>query len=345
MMTGPVLTFVGAQEMIAHNAGEFAFYTAFVVVIELYIFALGGFLNGQRIFKPEFFVCVISLVVNTTIVWYVTAVAHVGIFGVAMSINFRRCFHLAATIIAAKMAGAFEGTWSFPRPGELFVKERWMVLLSQTIPAGLDSLIQKSSVSITLALAARMGQAQTAAYDILMQLSIMQAMIMWGFTQGFSITMAQRLGAQQPKRAKGIIMVGLAFIYGLLSISACIFFFGLTPIARFASHDPAVVEEIESITWFLTLNCFFSGALGTLMDIVVKQGKPEIVMITIAPCVWLLGLPISLLLAPHLGLQGIFWGPSVGYALANTILIVVVLRSDWEALASRASLRAEVKEA
>jgi len=343
MMTGSVLTFLGAADNIAQPAGEFAIDTSYVVFAELYCHAITGYCVGMGMIWVEVRCCFATLVFGTISVWYYTVVVDAGIFGLAMITSLRRIFHLVTLVCLARWMGAFDKCWRAPRVEELMHKDRWLTLIGQVIPAGLDGALQRIATSLNVALAARLGMVETAAYDMVIQLTLMMIFILWGLDSCFVIVMAQRLGAGEARRAAGITKVGLAFVYSFLIVVSIAVYAFIPYFARLASHDPKVVATLDSIRLFPAINILMSGGLAVCGDILTKQGRPQLVMVTMFPLVWMIGVPISIVFARTWGLPGIFLGPSIAYSASHAILLMYVLKSDWEALAEQAGVRAEVK--
>jgi len=342
-ITGDVLTFVGVGDAVALPAGEFATYTSFVLVFELYSAALVGYLIGQGILTADVVVSFFMVIFGSSLLWYLTAVAKVGVFGAAMCTSFRRVLHLVLLVYVARSMGGFGKCWETLKSDELLKMKRWKVLIGQVIPAGLQGALSRVSMSLCVALAARLGTPETAAYDLITQMTIVQTAILWGLSSGFCLVMTHRLGAGQPNRARGIMQVGGVIVYGTLAFLAICLYLLLPLYARMSSTDPEVIAAVESVRLFSAVAVLSSGALAGISDLLAKQGRVQIVVCTTAPCMWIIGLPLAVLLVPRMGLPGIFWGNAIGYGLAHVILLVIALQSDWVAVSEQCKQRSEVK--
>jgi len=276
--------------------------------------------------------------------WYALEFLGVGVFGLGMVVNARRIIHFIAIVAVAKAVRGLDKCWPRPQFSELFVKDRWSLLILQVIPAGIDMALQKMGASVTLTLAARLGQKQVAAHDLVCQLTSSLIQTAFGVGVGFGILVAQRLGAAQASGAKGMAASGAIAVYSILVIASTILYFSFSAYARFASDDPKVIEQLDTLSVLIPLGFLFAGGMVYLMEILIKQGRVVHVMLSVAPCTWFIGLPISFFLAPNFGLWGIHVGNVIGYSAAHVLCAVHVFRSDWAGIARLAGDRAKLAE-
>jgi len=346
MATGPILLFLGVPSIVADPAGEFATDVAFAQILELYTVVLVGYLAAQALMSADVGVALMQLIFGSLAVWFFLDVMNVGIFGLAMVMNVRRISHLILLTLVAKFAyKGFDKCWSPPRFAEVMNKERWVILISQVVPAGIDYAMQKINGSVNLAIAARLGQKQVAAFDLICQLNLCLNGPIWGICMGFSILTAHRLGSGHARKARGMLISGAVVNYSILGFLAVAIYMLFPAYAGFVSNDPDVVEQILELRFLISVQFVTSCGLVFMNEMLVKQGRVLIVMMTVAPLLWLVGIPLSLLLAPHYGVQGIQFSNTFAYGAAHILCTWHVMRSDWPLLAQQACERNQALEA
>merc|ERR1740121_1929926 len=107
--------------------------------------------------------------------------------------------------------------------------------------------------------------------------------------------------------------------------------------AHVASFDPEVRRTILSCREVSSL--MFAAVVGcTLhMNILINQGRPLLVTLTLSPINWFIGVPLAFFGARISGISGIFGALLGSYAVGHIILAYFVYSSDWHALSKRAA--------
>jgi len=343
MATGPLLEFLGVSPHLAEPAGYFATMTSYTTIIELWCICIWGFVIARGVNTPDMIVSTSFIFIFTAILYYLINVYEIELFGIAVLVSVRRISHLVCLVALTKYMGFFDKAhWRAPSVKELFQKHRWVILMSQAIPAAFDMAFQKANGAVTVALAARLGEAESAAFDVLTQMMFVIFTLAWGISCGFSIILAQRLGAGQPKRAKGVLKAGCVFVYSMLTLISAFLWFVFVPFGTWVSHDPIVQENVISVRGMVCSSVLLSGGAYLMNECLVKQGRVQVIFWTVPPILWLVGSPISILLAPSMGIPGIYWGNLASSTAAFLALCVHVWRSDWESISMQVRIRAEV---
>jgi len=341
--TGPLLELLGVSPHLAEPAGWFATVTSYTTIIELWTICIWGFAIARGINTPDMIVSLTFIFVGSPLLWYLCEVLQISIWGIVILQTIRRILHLVCLIFVTWKMGLFnKAFWKRPTFKDLFQRHRWVVLISLAIPAAFDMAIQKGNGAVTVALAARMGEGPSAAFDVLTQMLFTIFTFCWGISNGFSIILAHRLGAGQPERSKGIVKAGCVFVYSMLCCTAGFLWYAFIPFALWCSHDPIVQNTVISIRGMTCSAVILSGGSYLMSETLIKQGRVQAIFWTQPPIQWLIGTPISILLAPSLGIPGIYWGTLISTTLASIALAIQVLRSDWESICDVARSRAEV---
>lgn len=117
-------------------------------------------------------------------------------------------------------------------------------------------------------------------------------------------------------------------------------------LGRLMSNDPEVWALCDRIRPCMAIGIFGLALLTSNIAILMAQGRPLTMAITVTFCTWGVGFPTSFLLATHTSLEllGIWVGLSSGYGLYVVVSCVQVLcLSDWQKCADEAQRRSERK--
>jgi len=185
--------------------------------------------------------------------------------------------------------------------------------------------------------AARLGPASAAAYDLVIMLSLMVQVLVWGMAQGVSISMAQKLGRGRPGHANGIVAAGMAFCYTVTAVLAATVYLALPWYARFASDDEEVRDEILSARLVASAMILVYASMFVVVEILSKQGRVAAVWLTLVPLTQIIAVPVAFSMSHTYGISAIFYGCALTYLLGHLFLAVLVLNSDWAALAKQAA--------
>jgi len=343
MSTGWMLEFVGVGSDLAEPAGWWATTTSYTMILELWIICLCGFTIARGNNIPDMVISISFCFFFNIVLWYLTTVYEVELLGCAVLTIVRRFLHLLGLFFILKTWGFFgRPFWMQPTMRELFQKHRWWVLMSQVIPGALDMAFQKANGAVTVALAARLGQATAAAFDVLTQMSFCINTFIWGLSCGFSIIIAHRLGAGQPIRAKGALKAGIICVYTCLVFFTIALWYGYEGFMYWVSNDPLVHEDVHRVKFQVCLGVLLGGGMYLMNECLVKQGRVQCIFWTVPPILWAVGTPICIILTPSMGINGIFWGNIIAHTLAFLVLCIHVYRSDWEEISATIRVRAEV---
>ena len=202
------------------------------------------------------------------------------------------------------------------------------------LPGGLDVLAVLFCHLVYLAIINSLGTAAAAAHGLGVQIEALAYLPCVGFQVAASTMTGQFLGASDPRRATRAAITTTAFGFGMLTVTACVFYFGGGVLAGFFtgdSHDAtaqataALMKIVAYSTPSLALVMVLTGAL---------RGAGDTRWPLVISFVGLLGirLPLSCILAwdtvaiPGLDLAFAGWG--MGVAGAWWAMVVdVVLRS------------------
>lgn len=343
-VTGPMLEMGGVPPRVAELSGIFTAWSAPTVICELYYMAVHTYFVCLGVVTPDAVISIVYIGVATFLVWAGVYYFQMSVVGVALALSIKRILRLATLILYCTWQGYHKKTWGGWNWAEMTHSSRWKVFLPMAVPAMIAGIAETLHWSFGALIAARLGASTSAAYDLILTIYILMQSIVGGICAGIGILMARSLGEGRPTRAYEITKVGVALCYGGLMVTSTMFYFLMPVYANFASYDEAVRVQVHSVRLIGSVAMLLSGGTMLIAEVLVKQGRPQVVFTTMPLFTWFVGLPIGFFSSPILGLNGIIWGNVVAYSLAHLVLCHYLWNSDWPTLSKDARIRSEVEK-
>lgn len=217
-----------------------------------------------------------------------------------------------------------------------YFTQRWRRLLhhghlkkifSLGVPNGFTYVFEVGAFSLSSIMMGWLGAAQLAAHQVALNLASISFLVTVGIGVAGTIRVGAELGLKRPERARysGRVAISLGALFMLLS--AGFIFNARHSLAALYTNDRQVIAFASSYLVIAAAFQFFDGiqavAIGILRGFQDTAWPSALAFIAY----WIIGLPISYVLAFHLALdgQGIWWGLFIGLML---IAIFLVLRFD-----------------
>lgn len=199
-------------------------------------------------------------------------------------------------------------------------------------PIGLTAMAEGGLFSASAVMIGWLGPLPLAAHGIAIQLASLTFMVHIGFSQAATVRAGRALGRndEDSLRKGGKVAITLSAIFAV----ATMFVFLLFPeplIAAFIDPDEPAKAELMKIGvallacagLFQVVDALQVMALGLLRG--VQDTKVPMIYATIS--YWIIGLPVSYVLAFPLGLEGV--GLWLGLVVGLAVAAVLLLRRFW----------------
>ncbi|OIT26432.1 PREDICTED: protein DETOXIFICATION 29-like [Nicotiana attenuata] len=178
-------------------------------------------------------------------------------------------------------------------------------------------------------------------------------MVALGFNAAISVRVSNELGAGHPNTAKFSVII--ASITSLLAgvFLSLVLLFSRSWYPPLFSNSEEVQQVVYELTPMLAVTIIVSSLQPTLSGVAIGAGWQAYVAYVNIACYYLFGIPIGLTLGflLDIGVKGIWYGMLAGMTLQTGVLIMMVLRTNWNKEASLARDRikqwggdSEVKE-
>jgi MATE family multidrug resistance protein len=185
--------------------------------------------------------------------------------------------------------------------------------------------LEFTSVSAIALLMGGMGATSMAAHQVAINLAALTFMVPLGISAASAIRVGNAVGRQDQSAVRRAASAGLLCGAGFMACTALIFLAVPRPLASAYTSDVEVLALAASLIPIAGVFQIFDGLHIVSAGVLRGMGDTRVPMLINLLGFWLVGIPVSLLLAFRIGLgpQGLWWGFVVGLAV---VAILVLLR-------------------
>lgn len=204
-------------------------------------------------------------------------------------------------------------------------------LLGLGLPAGFQVILEVGAFTFAAIMMGWVSEAALAAHQVAISVASTVFMVPLGLSMAVAIRVSHAIGSDDPRRARACVRGSLLLTLGFMCLTAitiCTFAHGL---AALFIRDPEVIILAAQVLLIAGFFQIFDGTQAICIG--ALRGLHDVKLPTfLSFCAyWLIGLPVSYLLAFHfqLGAVGIWLGLLVGLALISGLLLArlkVILR-------------------
>lgn len=196
------------------------------------------------------------------------------------------------------------------------------------VPIGVQFVLEVGVFSMVGLLMGRLGTTPLAAHQIALNVASLTFMVPLGISMAAAVMVGRAVGAHDAEamRRSARLSLGSAIAFMALSASAMLGFAG--PIARLYTPDPGVHAVAIVLLRLAGLFQVFDGTQVAAIGILRGIGDTRAPVVANVIGYWVLGLPLSLLLAFGLdfGPAGLWWGFVAGLGTVALWMLVRVRR-------------------
>jgi putative MATE family efflux protein len=208
-------------------------------------------------------------------------------------------------------------------------RQTMLSMLRLSVPAGLQQLFFASGMTAFFWIIGRVGTAELAASNVLVQLMLVVILPGVGFGLAAASLVGQALGRGQAGDAKlwgwDVCKVAM-LIVGLITLPAIFF---PDPFLRAFLHDPETLQLARLPLQLLAAAMAFDTAGIVLLNALLGAGYSRMVMLVSVLLQWGLFLPVAYLVGPVLGMLGIWVCQILYRSLQTGMFILIWRRGKW----------------
>lgn len=204
-----------------------------------------------------------------------------------------------------------------------------MRMLRLGAPIGAQQQLEYGVFGVVGLLMGSLGTTMVAGHQVALNLASITFMVPLGLSSAAAVVVGRAVGRSDAvaawESAQAALLVAVAF----MGATAICFLLLPGPLARIYTLDPAVLAIAGVLIPLAGVFQVFDGIQVTSIGILRGLGDTRTPMIIGILGFWLVGLPVSLLLAFHFGLgpAGLWWGLVLGLIFVAALLL---LRVRWK---------------
>jgi MATE family multidrug resistance protein len=191
------------------------------------------------------------------------------------------------------------------------------------IPIGIQIQLEFTSVSVIALLMGGMGAVTMASHQVAINLAALTFMVPLGVSAAAAVRVGRSVGRQDQDGVRRSASAALLCGAGFMTCTAVLFLLLPRQLASAYTPDPEVLVLAASLIPIAGVFQVFDGLQIVSAGVLRGLGDTRGPMLINLLGFWLIGTPVSLLLAFRLGLgpQGLWWGFVVGLAVISFMLL------------------------
>ncbi|CAM0884599.1 unnamed protein product [Alopecurus aequalis] len=335
--TTQILLFLGQEPSIAAEAGAYARWLVPSLVPYVPLVCHIRFLQTQSIVVPVMASSAATALSHVFVCWALVHKAGMGSKGAALSNAISYCINLAILSLYTRLSGACKRTWT-GFSVEAFKELRQFTELA--LPSAMMACLEWWSFESLVLLSGLLPnpKLETSVLSICLNTGSLMFMVPSALCTAISTRVSNELGAGKPQAAKLAtrLVICMALSEGIvISVTMILLrkFWGYL-----YSNEEEVVTYIARMIPVLAISFFIDGIHTSLSGVITGCGKQKIGARVNLGAFYLAGIPLALLLAfvLHLNGMGLWLGIVCGSLTKLLLLMWVVLSINWENEAMKA---------
>ncbi|KAL1342548.1 hypothetical protein HN51_029089 [Arachis hypogaea] len=332
-----ILLLCNQDEDIATQAQSFLVYSIPDLIAQSFLHPLRIYLRTQSITLPLTLCAAFSILLHIPINYLLVSHLNLGIKGVALSGVWTNFNLVASLILYIVFSGTHNKTWG-GFTFECFTQ--WRKLLNLAIPSCISVCLEWWWYEIMILLCGLLvnPRATVASMGILIQTTSLLYIFPSSLSFSVSTRVGNKLGEQEPSKAKLSAIVGLTCSI-MLGLTALVFSVMVRNIwATMFTEDQEIIALTSMVLPIIGLcelgNCPQTTGCGVLRG----TARPKVGAHINLGCFYLVGMPVAIWLAffAAFDFQGLWLGLLAAQASCALTMLLVLYATDWEFQAQRA---------
>jgi MATE family multidrug resistance protein len=327
-----MLCFLGQDPELARLAGVYLRAQCWSVPAFPLMMALRSYLLGRSIVKPFMWVTAAANLWNVLFDWLFIfghwGVPALGLMGAGIATGLTRGLFLLVIWFVIVRAKLHVNAWQ-PWSRASFAPQGLLRIVKLGLPIGAQLGLEVNCFTLAALMAGRMGEGALSAHDICINVASLSFMLPLGVSLTAATRVGNLLGEGRQARLRSSSRLVIAFGTGVMLVNALLILGLRQLLPRAFIHDLAVIELAAALLPIVAALQIADGAQ------VVSAGVLRGLGCTRAPAVihfigyYLIALPLGYVLAfrAGLGMQGVWWGLTLGLLSIAALLLFWVARA------------------
>ncbi|KAJ8770608.1 hypothetical protein K2173_021255 [Erythroxylum novogranatense] len=341
----PILVFCGQDPKISSVASTYLAFLLPDLLLQSLINPLKIYLRTQNITLPLIFSAAFSLALHAPINYLLVRYFSFGIQGIAVTVAITDFNLLATLLLYLFFSGICKRSW---QGWSLQCFNEWKPILALAIPSCISVCLEWWWYELMIVLSGLLANAPdaVATMGILIQATSLVYIFPSSLNQAVSIRVGNELGANQPSKAKTSSITALCCAF-FMSVMALLFMTIMKyPWGKIFTDDMGILSLTAAAMPIVGLCEIGNFPQTTGCGVLRGSARPTLGANVNLGSFYCVGLPMALLMGfvVRLGFLGLWLGLLAAQFVCATIMVVVLLRTDWEVEASRARELAGIGE-
>ncbi len=258
----------------------------------------------------------VNLILDPLLIFGIGPFPELGIQGAALATVIAV---VTSCFIAFYQLGVKEKLLIPALPSYTQFKDNFLQLIHIAIPAMLANVIVPITAAIMTFFVAKYGAEAVAAFGVGGRIEAVSLMFAYALSSTLPMFIGQNLGAGEKSRVTAAIKTSFKFIFLLqLFVYVALIVFS-NPIAELFSQETQVQDIIVLFLWVVPASYGLSAMIILINVSMNVLGKPRIALYINLARLFLIYIPLAFIGSRWLGIEGIFYGISLGNLLAFVI--------------------------
>jgi putative MATE family efflux protein len=205
-------------------------------------------------------------------------------------------------------------------------------LLSISVPATLQFIVQSASWIVLTRLVAQWGTDASAGYQTAFRLLLFFLLPAWGISNAAATLVGQNLGANQPERAAKSVVAIAKYNACMMGLMLLISVLGAEWLISLFIHDPmnpSYAYAVDALRIVSTGNVLY-GISMVLMQAFNGSGDSKTPTIISLFGFWLFQIPLAYVLSLYFGIHGIYWAIPIAECIMTALYAYYFVKGKWK---------------
>ncbi len=196
-------------------------------------------------------------------------------------------------------------------------------------PIALERVIMIGAQIVTTTIIAPLGTFAIAANSFGITIESLCYMPGYGIADASTTLVGQSLGAKRKKLTKWFSVIGIIMGMGVMTIMGAIMYFFAPEMMSLITNEPGIISLGADV---LKIEAFaepmFAASIVSY-GILVGSGNTMISSATNFCSIWLVRITLAFLLAPSLGLMGVWIAMAIELCFRGIVFLIIIFRWKW----------------
>ncbi|GMY07328.1 protein DETOXIFICATION 12-like [Fagus crenata] len=337
---GNLLSFIGQDPIISHEAGKFTMWLVPALFAYAVLQPLVRYFQTQSLVKPMLISSCAILCIHIPLCWVLVFKSGLEKLGAAVAISISYWLNVILLGLYMKYSSACQKTL-VPISMELF--QGIGEFFRFAIPSAVMICLEYWSFELLVLLSGHLPhpELETSVLSICLNTISTLYTIPCGLGSAVSTRVSNELGAGNPKAARVAVFAVLFLAVAETSIVSTILLASGRVFGYTFSNEKEVVDYVTTMAPLISLSVIMDSIQGVFSGVARGTGWQHIGAYVNLGAYYLCGIPVAVVLGflTNLRGKGLWIGIQTGVAIQTIMLSIIISCTNWEKQASKARER------